>query len=83
MVIRKARYLPIQKVLSAEVAWEQAAHLLDVVAEIAIRKEDTETLFKVSAMWAEMGLNLGSESETEEGEDGEVHEVGAKSKVGF
>lgn len=84
MVKRKARYLPIQDVLSSEVAWEQSAHVLDLMVEIARNNEDTEALAKAAALWAEMALNLGSESPASEEEDEpEVHEVESKSKVGF
>lgn len=84
MVRRKARYLPIQDTLSAEVAWEQSAHVLDLIVEIANEEADSETLLKAAALWAEMALHLGSESDSEEEEEEtEVHDVESKSKVGF
>lgn len=72
----KKKYSRIPNEVDWQVAFSQGAYALDLAAEIAYDKEDTETLLNVGEMFIMLGARLSemysvSEEEEEEVVDGE------------
>lgn len=66
------RYQPIENELSVEVAYVQAAHVLDAAVELAIESKDTERLQSLAIVWMELGnLMFNGPSDEEEDEEDE------------
>jgi hypothetical protein len=58
-LITKAKYLPIQAVLSPEIAYAQAAFALDCAVQAAQKTDNAEQLSTASALWMELADRMG------------------------
>lgn len=78
------RYSPIENELSVEVAFVQAAHVLDAAVELAIESKDTERLQSLALTWMELGLRMLSGAEDDDDDEDEEDESGTKyMRLGF
>jgi hypothetical protein len=71
---KRNRYRPLGEYLNSEVAFVQAALLLDEASHAAIQSNDTEAMAQVSRGWLELGAvmhNASVEGEEEE-DDGDL-----------
>lgn len=80
-MVTKARFEPLGDILSPETAWVQASSLLDVAAQFAIKKEDTEALIGIADIYASLGSKLLAASEIEHDQEEEGKPFGFRSSV--
>lgn len=67
---KKAKYEPTGDEISVEVAYMQAATILDVAAAFAIEERSLEGLQTLAVLWMELGERLMNGPDDEEGENG-------------
>lgn len=65
---KRNRYRPLGEYLNSEVAFVQAALLLDEASHAAIQSNDTEAMAQVSRGWLELGAVMHNASADEEDE---------------